>query len=113
LFNAGLDMVLLAVLYWGIDCQRELGPRLRDSLTPWLAFGRNALTAYVFSEVLGMMLSAIPVWHQETLQQWLFWSIPEGLGSPAFLSLVYSLLFVALCFVPVLVLYRRKIFIKL
>ncbi len=113
LFNAGLDMVLLAILYWGIDCQRELGPRLRDSLTPWLAFGSNALTAYVFSEVLGMMLSAIPVWHQETLQQWLFWSIPAGLGSPAFLSLVYSLLFVALCFVPVLVLYRRKIFIKL
>jgi predicted acyltransferase len=113
LFNAGLDMVLLAVLYWGIDCRRELGPRLQKSLTPWLAFGSNALTAYVFSEVLAMALSAIPVRHEETLQEWLFRSIPAGLGSPAFLSLVYSLLFVALCFVPVLMLYRRKIFIKL
>jgi predicted acyltransferase len=113
LFNAGLDMALLAALYWAIDRRRESGPRLRRSLTPWLAFGSNALTAYVFSEVLAMALSAISVGHNETLQQWLFRLIPAGLGSPALLSLIYSLLFVAVCFVPVLVLYRRKIFIKL
>jgi predicted acyltransferase len=113
LFNAGLDMVLLAVLYWGIDCRKELGPQWRKSLTPWLAFGSNALTAYVFSEVLAMVLSAIPVGHQETLQQWLFRLLPSGFGPPALLSLFYSLLFVSVCFVPVLVLYRRKVFIKL
>ena len=113
LFNAGLDMVLLAALHRAIDCRRELAPRLRKSLTPWLAFGSNALTAYLFSEVLAIVLSAIPAGHQETLQQWLFQLLPSGLGSPAFLSLIYSLLFVTVCFVPVLVLYRRKIFIKL
>lgn len=113
LFNAGLDMVLLAVLYWGIDCRRQLGPRLHGSLVPWLAFGSNALTAYVFSELLAVVLSAIPLGQQETLQQWVFRLLPSGLGSPAFLSLIYSLLFVAVCFVPVLALYRRKIFIKL
>jgi len=113
LFNAGVDMVLLAALYWGIDRRRELDSRLRKSLTPWLAFGSNALMAYVFSELLAMVLSAIPVGHQETLQEWLFRSIPPALGSPATLSLIYSLLFVAVCFVPVLVLYRRRIFIKL
>lgn len=113
LFNAGLDIVLLAALYWGIDCRRKLDSRLRRGLVPWLAFGSNALTAYVFSEVLAIVLSAIPAGHQETLQQWLFQLIPSGLGSPAVLSLIYSLLFVAVCFVPVLVLYQRKIFIKL
>jgi predicted acyltransferase len=59
------------------------------------------------------VLSAIPVGHHKTLQQWIFLLIPAGLGSPAILSLIYSLIFVAACFVPVLVLYRRKIFIKL
>lgn len=113
LFNAGLDIVLLAALYRGIDCRGERDSRLRKSLVPWLAFGSNALAAYIFSEVLAVLLSAIPVGHQETLQQWLFRLIPPGLGSPAFLSLIYSLLFVAVCFVPVLGLYRRKIFIKL
>jgi predicted acyltransferase len=113
LFNAGLDMVLHATLYWGIDCRAEPAPRLRQGLTPLLAFGSNALTAYVFSEVLAVALSATPVGHQETLQHWLFRLLPTGLGSAAFLSLIYSLLFVAVCFVPVMMLYRRKVFIKL
>jgi predicted acyltransferase len=111
--NAGLDMVLLAVLYAAIDAGQALGPRLRTSLVPWLAFGSNALAAYVFSEVLAMLLGAIQVGNGETLQQWLFRLLPAGLGSPAFLSLIYSALFVVVCFVPVMVLYRKKVFIKL
>jgi predicted acyltransferase len=113
LFNAGLDIALLATLHWGIDCRAELTPRLRQGMMPFLAFGSNALTAYVFSEVLAVVLSATPVAHRETLQQWLFRLLPTGLGSPPFLSLVYSVLFVAVCFVPVMMLYRRKVFIKL
>jgi len=112
LFNGGLDTTLLAILYQGIDCRRELGRRLRISLVPWLAFGSNALTAYVFSELLADVLSVIHVARGETLQQWLFRLLPVGLGSPAFLSLIYSVLFVAVCSVPVLILYRGRVFVK-
>jgi predicted acyltransferase len=35
------------------------------------------------------------------------------MGTPAIGSLIYSLLFVAVCFVPAWLLYRKRIFIKL
>ena len=109
LFTAGISMVMLAVLFWLID-----GPmRMRRGLLPWLVFGTNALTAYVFSEVLSIVLGAVRVSKTKNLQQLAFNLLPHSIGSPSFVSMVYSVLFVVVCFVPVMVLYRRKIFIKL
>jgi predicted acyltransferase len=109
LFTAGVSIALFALLFWMID-----GPmQLRRGLTPWLAFGANALTAYMLSEVLASVLSAVSLPNQENLQQFLFRLLPRGLGPPPFVSLLYSVLFVLACFLPVLFLYRRKIFIKL
>ena len=109
LFTAGISIALFASLYWIID-----GPyTFRRGLTPWLAFGTNALTAYVLSEVLAPVLSAIYLPGGENLQQFLFHLLPRWLGSPPFVSLLYSMLFVLVCYLPVFALYRRKIFIKL
>jgi predicted acyltransferase len=109
LFTAGISIALFALLYWIID-----GPhQFRRGLTPWLAFGTNALIAYVLSEVLAPVLSAIYLPGGENLQQFLFHLLPRWLGSPPFVSLLYSMLFVLVCYLPVFALYRRKIFIKL
>ena len=109
LFTAGISIALFALLYWIID-----GPhQFRRGLTPWLAFGTNALAAYVLSEVLAPVLSAIYLPGGENLQQFLFHLLPRWLGSPPFVSLLYSMLFVLVCYLPVFALYRRKIFIKL
>jgi predicted acyltransferase len=109
LFTAGISTALLALLYWLID-----GPhQLRRFLTPWLAFGTNALTAYVLSEVLASVFAAIYMPGGENLQQYLFSLLPRWLGPPPFVSMLYSILFVLACFLPVFALYRRKIFIKL
>lgn len=109
LFTAGISMALLALIYWLVD-----GPmQLRRGLTPLLAFGTNALTAYVLSEVLAIALGAIKLPGGATLQQSLFGLLPRWLGPAPAVSLIYSILFVLVCYLPVLGLYRRKIFIKL
>jgi predicted acyltransferase len=115
IFNAGLDIVLLVGLHRLIDGKIIKPNRtlLERCLVPWLAFGGNALTAYVFSEVLAVVLAAITLPGGLRLQRWLYLLLPLKLGPPAVVSLVYSILFVAVCFLPVYLLYRRKIFIKL
>lgn len=109
LFTAGITAMLFALIYWIVD-----GPwQWRRGLTPCLVFGTNALTAFVFSEVLHTILVAIVLGSGRTLQQVLFALLPQRMGSPAFVSLCYSVLFVGLCYVPLRELYKRGIFIKL
>lgn len=109
LFTTGVSMALLAVFFWLIDGP----PKLRKGLAPWLVFGTNALAAYVFSEVLAIVLGVITLSHGETLQRFLFRLLPQSLGPVAFLSLIYSLVFVIVCALPATYLYRHKIFLKL
>ena len=109
LFTAGISMALMALIYGLVDGLAHL----RRGLTPWLAFGTNALTAYVLSEVLAIALGTIKLSGGATLQQSLFGLLPRWLGSAPAVSLIYSILFVLVCYLPVLGLYRRKIFIKL
>jgi len=108
LFTAGIATALLALLFYVIDCP----PKLRRGLTPSLIFGTNALTAYILSEVLAIVLSAVTLARGETLQQFLYRLLPP-LGPPPIVSVTYSVLFVLACFLPVAYLYRHKIFLKL
>jgi predicted acyltransferase len=109
LFTAGISVALLGLFFLMID-----GPlKIRSGLTPWLVFGTNALGAYIFSEVLAIVLGAINLSHGETLQQFLFRLLPHTLGPPPLLSAVYSVLFVIVCFLPVMYLYRDRIFLKI
>jgi predicted acyltransferase len=108
LFTAGICTVALAIAFWCIDGL----PRIRRGLTPWLVFGTNALTAYILSEVLAVALAAIPL-RGGNLQKFLFHLLPGWLGTPSFVSMLYSILFVGVCFLPVFWLYRRKIFLKI
>jgi predicted acyltransferase len=109
LFTAGLSAALLAAIYWLVD-----GPlQLRRGLTPWQAFGTNALTAYVLSEVLAIVIGAIALPGGRNLQQLLYSLLPRWLGPAPTVSLIYSILFVVACYLPLLILYRKRIFIKL
>jgi predicted acyltransferase len=113
LVTSGIAMALLAALFWLIDAKkRQPGPQ-SALMKPWLVFGTNALTAYVLSEVLAAVLAVIPVRTGENLQQLLFRLLPSWLGPPPFASVLYSALFVCVCYLPAWELYRRRIFIKL
>ena len=109
LFTSGISVGLLCLVSWIVDVQGWL----RRGLTPWLVFGMNALTAYIFSEVFGILLGFIPLQDYGTLQRFLFLLLPTWLGPAPFRSLIWSILFVGVCYVPVWWLYRRRIFLKL
>jgi predicted acyltransferase len=75
-----------------------------------IVFETNAISAYVFSELLQSTLGSI---HSiEGLNQLLYRSILHVVPNPAFASLLYSLGFVAGCWFVVSVRYRRRIFIR-
>jgi len=112
LFTSGIAMALLALLFLCIDAKQQDGQH-SVWMKPWLVFGTNALTAYVLSEVLAVALAAVPVGGGENLQQMLFRLLPTWIGPLPSMSAVYSVLFVCVCYLPVWVLYRRRIFVKL
>lgn len=117
LFAAGWSLLLLALSVWMFDRRsegdgREVRPRRSDFYTPLLVLGTNAITAYVFSELLAAAIGNVHVRPGLNLQQWFYRGILSGVPYPAFASLLYSLGFVAVCWLPVYWLYRRRIFIK-
>ena len=112
LFAAGWALVGLSICYWAVDIRNW-----RTGWTyVWLVFGMNAITAYVFSELLGSALSAIRV-HAGTgnvrLSQYYFAHCLAGIPSPQIAALMYSITIVAICFIPVAVLYHKKIFLRI
>ena len=108
LFAAGWTLVLLAFCFWAIEIKKY-----QRGLWFWLVFGTNAITAYVFSELLQSTLYAVRVQGQSSLQRSLYLKFLPVFPSSPVASLVYSLCFVLVCWVPVYFLYRKKIFIKI
>jgi predicted acyltransferase len=112
LFTAGLALACLALCYWALDIRQWRGRWSK----PFLVFGKNAIAAYVLSEILASVLDALRVtidgrsmtWH-DVVYEFVF--VP--LGNPANASLLYSIAFVLVCWAAVWVLYRKGIFLKI
>lgn len=116
LFAVGWSLLLLALSIWMFDGGTERdqnGAKRSRWFTPLLVFGTNAITAYVFSELLASTVGSIHVRPGLNLQHWLANGILGAVPYPAFASLLYSLGFVAVCWLPTYLLFRRKIFIKI
>jgi predicted acyltransferase len=112
LFTGGAATAALALLALAIDNVQQLH-RFGRIWRVWLPFGMNALMAYIFSELLAILLGVIPVSSEANLQQALFRALPGWLGSASDRSVIYSVMFVIVCYLPAVFLYRRRIFVKL
>jgi len=114
LFAGGFSLLLLALCLLIVDLPQKSSTKSRRSLffTPFLIFGTNAISAYVFSELLQSTLTSIHPHRSGNLQQLLYRSIQQVVPDPAVASLLYSLGFVVVCWLFVVVLYRRNIFIR-
>jgi predicted acyltransferase len=108
LFAAGCSLVGLALCYWAV----EIKGWKKGWTFFWLVFGTNAISAYVFSELLSSALENTNVAPRMNLDHFLYLKIFDPIHPPGVGSLIYSICFVLVCWVPVLVLYRKKIFIK-
>ncbi len=111
LVAAGYSLVLLALAYWAVE---QKGWR-KGWTWVWLVFGSNAIAAYMFSELLPSALGNI--WftadgRRTELIAWIFLHSFERIPSPGWAAFAYSVTFTAVCFIPVWILYRKKIFLK-
>jgi predicted acyltransferase len=100
LFTAGCSLVCLAICYWVTDIKLHRGWWTR----PFLIFGKNAITAYVISELVGGWLS----WKGYIVGRRLSLAVSPGMA-----SLLHSLLVLGVCFLPVWGMYRKKIFVRI
>jgi predicted acyltransferase len=111
LFAAGWTLLVLAICYYTIEIRKHDGAWTY----PWKAFGSNAIVTYVCSELLSTVLEIIH-WASDgktvDLKEWIFARIFAPIVNVQFGSLLYSLSFVLVCFVPAFLLYRKQIFIK-
>jgi predicted acyltransferase len=98
----GLASCILIVDMWGIKKWTFLGR----------VYGANAITSYVLAGILTMVFYQMKV-GGNSLNAWFM----EGMNSfgfdPRFGSMLYAVIYMLIIFIPVLILYRRKIFIKI
>ena len=111
LIAAGCSLLLLALTFWIIEVKNW-----RKYWTwPWLVFGSNAIVAYMFSELLGSLMGAITIGSgakHASAQAWIFAHTFAHVPNPGWAAFAYSVSFTAVCFLPVWILYRKKIFVK-
>jgi predicted acyltransferase len=118
LFAAGFSLLLLALSIWIVDIrsQREADadPATRyRRFMPLLVFGVNAIAAYVLSELLPGIFENIHVRPGVSFLHWCYLGILQVVPDPALASLLYSFAYAAACWIPMYVLYRKRIYIKI
>jgi len=114
MFTGGLALQLLALCYSAIDVKRI--ERARAWTWPLVVFGVNALALYVLSSLMMKVLLAVKATKvdgtQGSLRDWIYEHVFATWLSPYNASLAFALTYVALWWLLMLVLYKRKIFIK-
>ena len=121
LFAGGCSLLGLALCYWALDVVRlqHRSRVARAAVWPWIVFGTNAITAYAVSEGAIELLSdtrvpdaASTTGHVSVLG-WAYHHIfTLGGASTPNTSLAFALAYVLLCFIPVWLLWRRQIFLR-
>ncbi len=103
LFTSGLAILLLDVLAYAIDVRAH-----QFGITLPLAFGRNAIAAYLIHAMLigALMRTTFTGGH---VNIWLFATLQKVASSPEFASLLCAGLYLGLCALPMLWMHKRRI----
>ena len=111
LFTGGLGMATLTLSYWLIDVNGR-----QEFTELFVAFGSNAITIYVVSGYLPELIGAIPVQDDglnSNLWQYGYHHFFTSWLSPVNASVVSALVYVVLLSIPMIIMFRKKIFIRL
>ncbi len=111
LFTAGCALICLAACYWVSDVKLHRGIWTK----PFVIFGTNAIAAYVLADLIASSLLSLRVQHGQraiTLQDYIYRVAFSHIAPRELASLAYSLAFVLVCFLPIWLMYRKRIFLK-
>ena len=115
LVAGGWSLTALTLAYWTVEKWGWGKERARWTVFPWLVFGSNAIAAYMFSEIVpGIVYNAHFTDGGKSTDafNWLGRHVFALIPDPGWAAFAFSASFCAFCFVPVLILYRKKIFLK-
>ena len=111
LVAGGYSLVLVTFAYWAVEHRQW-----RTGWTwIWLVFGSNAIAAYMFSELLSGVLGNLYFTVRGTptnVLTFVFDHVFAHVPDPGWAAFAYSVSFTAVCFVPVWLLYRRRVFLR-
>jgi predicted acyltransferase len=111
LYAGGLATAGLALSYWLIDVHHRT-----KFIRPFVAYGANAITVYVGSGLIPLFLSYIIIHSNGKatgLTQYMYEIFFASWLSPINASLASAVAYVLLLMVPLLFMYKKKIFIKI
>lgn len=112
LVAGGYSLALLTLTFWAVE---QKGWR-KGWTWVWLIFGSNAIAAYLFSELMPacQWRIAVPIGAGQFTSPlgWAYMHTLAHIPDPGWSTFAYSVSFLGVCFVPVLILYRKKIFLK-
>jgi predicted acyltransferase len=114
---AGWSLVVFAVAFWAVEVKGwgKGNGWTRGVVWPWLVFGSNAIAAYMVSELLPGIVDLGRFTSDGRKMNALGWVriyVCGQIPNPGWAAFSYSFLFTAICFIPVWILYRKKIFLK-
>ncbi len=106
-YTSGIAFMCLAFCYFIFDILK-----MRTGTAPLKAFGMNALAAYILADFFAILFDKIHIDSDVSLQGWLYQHLFTPWLFPKTASLFYALFFVGLIFIPIWMLYKKKIYIK-
>jgi len=113
IFTAGCALLCLAICYWVLDVRQWR----RYWTFPFLAFGTNAIAAYIFSSMLSSALDSfrlrLPDATVLTWQEFLYQNFFANLAGPLNASLLYAIAFVIVSWAAMWLLKRKGIYLKI
>ena len=107
LLTSGAAALFLGAFYFLVDV---LGKRKGTAIG--IIFGANAIAVYVLADLLSLIFYRMPVGGESLNMHFVNGLTSAGIQQEL-ASWLYALLFVAINFIPAVLLYRKKIFIKL
>ena len=108
---AGISMSVLTLFFWIVEVKNHRG----KWMYPMLVFGSNSILAYMFSETIGGFVSLFPFndnGHRTNLFSWAWVHGFNHIPDPGWASFAFSFCFMLMCYIPVWICYKKKIFLK-
>ena len=106
LLTSGLANIFFGCIFYLMDVKQFIN---------WgkmgIIWGTNAITAYIIHYILLIPLSQIKLGTNSIQEYFMQNSINVGI-TPEFASLSWALLYTMLCFIPILILFKKRIFLK-
>lgn len=106
IFTGGQGMVGMALCYWFVDVKGY-----KKWTQPFVVYGVNAITVFFMSGIIARTLGLFSI-GDVTVQRWIFLTFFDSWLSTINASFAYSLVWVFLWYLILLVMYRKNIIIK-